>query len=108
MNISELEQNKIFFTIAKYLFRAGFASIFLVNSLTAILEPEGFRNLLEANVIGALLPATLIDVSIAIVAVNDLALGIFILSGKKRTIVYAWAGIWLLIVASLKLMNFIW
>ena len=88
-----------------WLWRAGFASIFLVNSLVAWLEPEDFINLLEANFIGKHL--SYIDWMVKLAAVNDLALGLAIVVGKWRRLVYVWAALWLLLVAGLKLSNMI-
>lgn len=83
-------------------FRMGFASIFLINSINAWLQPNDFIKLIENNPIIGLVGH--IDLMVALIAVNDLILGILILSGRLKKLVYAWSGVWLLIVAAVKLM----
>ena len=86
-------------------FRAGFASIFLINAVNAVVDPDSFKKLLAANI---LVPQALpLDALVQVAAVNDLLLGIFLLTQWKRKWVYAWAGVWLLIVASVKAGHFL-
>lgn len=86
-----------------WLFVLGFASIFLINSAYALWQPKSFTDLLYNN------PVTnaigLESLMVKFVVVNDLILGLLILLGKRKKLVYAYAGIWLLIVAGIKLMN---
>jgi hypothetical protein len=86
-----------------WFFRLGFASIFLVNAVYAIFEPDSFAGVLEANPIASAIGFT--DFMVKIAIVNDLLLSIFIIGGWRKKEVYAWAGAWLLMVAALKLMN---
>lgn len=89
--------------LSHWLFRFGFASIFLVNAAYASLYPDDFTKLLSENAIAG--PIGHASLLINIAMFNDLFLGIMILGGWRKTLVYAWAGAWLLIVAGLKLMN---
>ncbi len=89
-----------------WLFRLGFASIFLVNAVYATFHPLEFTQLLQANPISNAIGYH--DFMVRIAMVNDLLLGIFILGGWRKKFVYAAAGAWLLLVASLKLMNLIY
>lgn len=85
------------------LFRLGFASIFLINSVYAALEPASFTQLLYDNPITNAIGFENAMVKIAMF--NDLLLGMLILVGWRKKFTYAWAGVWLLIVAGIKLMN---
>lgn len=87
-----------------WLFRLGFASIFLVNAVYATLEPQSFIDMLNNNPVASLIGHA--DFMVKIAMVNDLLLGIFIIGGWRKRLVYAWAGLWLLLVAGLKLMNY--
>lgn len=91
--------------LGSWLFRLGFASIFLVNSAYAAFQPADFTDLLNANLIGKLIGHS--DFLVKIVIVNDLLIGAFVVMHKYKKVVYIWAGIWLLIVAGLKMMNLI-
>jgi hypothetical protein len=92
-----------FGNVSELLFRIGFASIFLVNSVYAAIRPQDFIDLLSNNPIAS--ATGLAEVMVKIAMVNDLFLSILILSGWRKKHVYMWAGIWLLMVASIKLMN---
>jgi len=75
--------------------------VFIINSITAIFQPGSFRGLLENNFVGAFLGHY--QLLLYVIAVNDLFLGLLLLSGVKKKYVYAWAGIWLAIVSFFKL-----
>lgn len=89
--------------ISKLLFRLGFASIFLVNSLYAALRPSDFTELLYANPLTNSLGYT--DTMVKAAMVNDLLLGVLILCGWRKKLVFAWAGVWLLMVTGIKTLN---
>ncbi len=89
-----------------WFFRLGFASIFLINAIYAIFEPQSFAGVLENNIIASQIGAT--DLMVKIAIFNDLILSVFILGGWRKQMVYAWAGAWLLLPAGMKLMNLIW
>jgi hypothetical protein len=91
--------------IAHWLFFYGFASIFLINFVNAVVDPKSFQTLLNPNVFVPTFLPTRFMVNIA--AVNDLAVGCFILSKWKKKWIYAWAGAWLLIVAGVKAGHFL-
>ncbi len=86
-----------------WFFRFGFASIFLVNAIYATIEPESFTSMLAANPVANAIGHH--DLMVKITMVNDLLLAIFIIGGWRKRLVYAWAGMWLLLVAGLKMMN---
>lgn len=86
-----------------WFFRLGFASIFFVNAVYAIFEPESFATVLESNPVASAIG--MIDFMVKIAIFNDLILAVFIVGGWRKKWVYAWAGAWLLMVAGLKLMN---
>ena len=86
----------------EWLFRAGFAGVFLVNAALAILEPAGFETLMRGSFIGAFLGFNLTP-WLWLIAVNDFFLGALILSGRWRSTVLAWSGAWLFAVTLLKL-----
>ena len=92
--------------LPEWLFFYGFVSIFLINFVNAVVDPKAFTALLVSNpFVPSFLPSAKFLVNVA--AVNDLALGLFILSKWKKKWVYAWAGAWLLIVAITKAGHFI-
>jgi hypothetical protein len=81
-------------------FRIGFGGVFLINSVTAIVAPKSFLALIQSNMIGHFIG--FYPFQIALIAMNDCILGILIISGYKKRYVYAWAGLWLLIVTFFK------
>jgi hypothetical protein len=81
----------------KRTFVAGFASIFLINSLSATLQQGDLINLLAANPLSRSIGHY--GVATQLIMVNNLLLGMLILSGWKKKYVWAWAGVWLLLVA---------
>lgn len=89
--------------ILLWTFRTGFASIFIVNAIYAAVHPQEFLSLLEQNVIARAIGHA--DLLIKVTTINDLLLGILILTGWRSKLITAWAGLWLLLVAGLKLMN---
>lgn len=88
-----------------WLFRLGFASIFLVNAIFAVFEPGSFASVVETNVISSAIGFT--DLMVKIAIANDLILAVFIIGGWRKRLVYAWAGAWLILVAGMKLMNLV-
>ena len=94
-----------FDTFLQLIFRVGFASIFLINAVVAALRPEDFLGMLENNIIASRLGYH--DLMIKFTMINDLLLGVFLLLGKYKRLVYPWAGAWLITVAGLKLMNLV-
>jgi hypothetical protein len=72
-------------------FRLGLGSVFIINSLTALIQPDGFRKLIEHNFIAQSVGHY--QLQLYIIAVNDMLLGLILLSGFKKKYVYAWAGI---------------
>lgn len=82
------------------LFRIGFAGVFLVNSVVAVVEPSSFIKLMQGSFMGPFVhnfaPFT------ALIAVNDAVLGLLILSGRWPNYVLAWSGLWLLAVTVIK------
>ena len=100
---SHLEEKNDQDTLLIRVFRVGFASIFLVNGLIALLKPEDFEKLLLsfplAEAIGH------IDIMIMIASINDLVLSGLILSGKYRKLIWAWAGTWFAMVSIIKFIS---
>jgi hypothetical protein len=84
-----------------WVFRLGFASIFLVNSLSALVDPNTFLRLMERSFL-RLTPLPL-EPMIWFIALNDLLTGVLVLLGWKWRYVYTWAGVWLLVVTWVKL-----
>jgi hypothetical protein len=83
------------------LFRWGFAGVFLVNSAVAVLEPDSFIRLMRQSFLGLWVHD--FDLMVRLIVVNDLLLGLFILSGLWARPVRAWAGLWLLAITLTKL-----
>lgn len=81
-------------------FRIGMGLVFIINSVTAIMQPSSFRKLIESNFLAHAIGHT--QIMLYIIAVNDALLGMLIVSGIKRKYIYAWAGLWLFIVTFIK------
>jgi hypothetical protein len=88
-------------TIGDWIFRMGFSTVFLANSWTAVVDPNGFLKLIENNIAGRLIGHY--QTQLYMIAINDFVLGLLILSGFRRKLVYTWAGAWLLIVTFFKI-----
>jgi hypothetical protein len=82
-------------------FRFGFASVFLINSLIALIEPAGFIKLMQGSVLGQLIHN--FTPFVWIIALNDALIAALILWGRWRAWILAWSGLWLLIVTLIKL-----
>lgn len=82
-------------------FRLGFAGVFLVNALVALLEPSGFEKLMQGSFMGAFINN--FTPLIWLIAINDMLLGLLILSDRWQSYVLAWSGLWLLAVSVIKL-----
>lgn len=87
-------------TLMDWVFRVGFSTIFLSNAWTAVVDPDGFVKLMEGNFLARMVGH--FEAQVYIIAINDLLLGILILTGFKRNFVYAWAGAWLIVVTFFK------
>lgn len=88
-----------------WLFRVGFAGVFLVNSIVAIVDPSGFVKLMQSSFMGAFIHD--FQPFVGLIAVNDFTLGLLILSGRWQNYVLAWSGLWLLAVTLIKLSSLI-
>ena len=84
----------------RWIFTIGFSSIFLINSLNAAIKPNDFIKLLAANPISHTIGHY--SLMTTIIVINDLIIGILILTGWKKKYVWAWSGGWLIIVAVIK------
>jgi hypothetical protein len=82
-------------------FRFGFASVFLINSLIAVFEPAGFIKLMQGSVLGQLIHH--FTPLVWIIALNDALIAGLIVWGRWRAWILAWSGLWLLIVTLIKL-----
>lgn len=92
-------------TMLVWLFRMGFAGVFLVNSIVAVVDPGGFIKLMQ----GSFMRHFIQDFTplVWLIVANDLALGMMILSGRWQNYVLAWSGLWLLGVTLVKLSTLI-
>ena len=83
-----------------FCFRVGFGLVFIINAVTAIIQPAGFKKLIESNFLATAIGHT--QIMLYVIAINDALLGVLIVAGVKRQWVYAWAGLWLFIVTFIK------
>ena len=83
-------------SVSDFLFRFGIASFFLLNSLSAWLEPDEFLELLEKNPLASAIAAPHFWVNI--IGINDGLVFLLILSGRWRKGVAIWAALWMLMV----------
>jgi uncharacterized membrane protein YphA (DoxX/SURF4 family) len=81
-------------------FRLGFASVFFINSLTALIKPESFLSLLDQNFLTQAIGHY--QIFIYLIAINDFTICALILTGIKKKYVYAWAGVYLAVVTFFK------
>ena len=94
-------------TLATPMVRFGLASLLVVNALAALVDPDGFELLITGNILGEALPTVAIRASVMLVATNDLALSVALISGWRPQIVYRWLALWFFAIASLKLLSFL-
>ena len=89
------------------LFVAGFAGVFLVNAIVAVIEPSDFTGLVERSVLGRSVAVMSGRWVAWVIAVHDFAIGALLLATirvqRARPVVLAWAGAWLLAVTVVKL-----
>ena len=88
-----------------WLFRIGFASVFLINSIVALVDPSGFVKLMQNSLMGHFIH----DFTpwVRLIAANDAVLGLLILSGRYSSYVLAWSGLWFLTITVLKLSDLV-
>ncbi len=94
--------------LGDFVMRAGLASILVGNSIVALVAPGEFERVIAVNFIGRHLHAGVVSGMVGFVVVNDLALGLVILSGRLRQIAYVWLGAWLTVVAAIRITNLVW
>lgn len=93
---------------AGWMFRLALASIFFVNGVVGIANPHEFTGLLADNVIASNFDSKVIELMVWLASLNDLALGVALLSGRNRRFVFSWMAAWLCVVAVTKLTNLLW
>lgn len=81
-------------------FRIGFSTVFLINSVTAIVDPDGFKKLLDGNFAAQMIGNDAL--LIWFIAINDFLIATFILSGVHKKYVYFYSGMWLVMVTFFK------
>ena len=86
---------------------AGLAGVFIVNAIVAAVEPPDVRELVERSLVGRVIPAMHGRWVAWVVAGNDAMIGTALLATywrpRARPFILAWAGVWLLAVALVKL-----
>lgn len=86
---------------------AGLAGVFLVNALVAFLQPSDFIGIVERSLLGRTVPALTGDWMAWVIGVNDGAIGVCLVAAiwarRARSVVLAWAGLWLLAVTVVKM-----
>lgn len=100
-NTSRLNLNLLLY----WFFKVGFASIFLINGIIALLRPAEFEALLGTFPIARAIGH--IDIMVVLIGFNDLILGSLILSGKAKKFILAWAGFYLALVTMVKLVSLV-
>jgi hypothetical protein len=83
-----------------WFFRFGFASVFLINSIIALIEPAGFIKLMQGSVLGQVIHN--FTPFVWLIAANDALIAGLIVWGRWRALILAWSGLWLLIVTLIK------
>lgn len=91
---------------AELTFRVGFASIFLINAIVAWVSPQDFAKLVaDTPFIGAQLAA--IPGVVVAIGANDFVLGLLVLGGRWRRVVYVWASLWFLAITLVKVFHLV-
>ena len=92
-------------TVLEVVFLLGLGGVFLANAVVAVVEPEGFRQLVAASPLGVLVGDA--GWVVPLIAVNDALTGTAVIAAHRvarmRSAVLAWAGVWLLVVTVMKL-----
>ena len=85
---------------------AGMAGVFLVNALVAALQPSDFTGLVGRSLFGRWFPAVAGDWTAWAIGINDAMVGACLVAAiwfrRRRALVLAWAGVWLLAVTLIK------
>lgn len=76
------------------LIRIGLALVFLANSLTALLFPSEFAEILENSFLIDILPVSA-DAFVIGIGISDALVAILLLLNKGMKIVSIWAAIWI-------------
>lgn len=88
-------------------FLVGLAGVFIVNAVIALLEPQGFVELVASGPMGGLATGPAEPLIGPGIAVNDFSIGLALLATQRyrglRAGVLAWAGLWLMVVTVMKL-----
>src|SRR5262245_6927195 len=90
-------------------FVVGLAGVFLVNAVVAVASPSDFTDLIDKSTVGEVLHLTGSTWVAAAIFVHDVLVGLAVLATiwipqrGVRLAVLAWAGLWLLVVAVVKL-----
>jgi hypothetical protein len=91
------------------LFVVGLAGVFLVNAAVAVVSPSDFTDLIDKSSIAGTLHLTGSTWIAGAIFVHDVLIGLAILATLfiprrgVRLAILAWAGLWLLVVAVVKL-----
>jgi uncharacterized membrane protein YphA (DoxX/SURF4 family) len=96
-------QARDFSPLLTLIFRIGFASVFLINAIIAVVDPGGFVKLMQGSLLGGFI--TDFSPFVWLIGLNDFVIGLLVLSGRWRTWVLAWSGMWLLAVTLIKFSN---
>jgi hypothetical protein len=87
----------------------GLAGVFLVNAAVAVASPSDFTDLIDKSTIGDVLHLTGSIWVAGAIFVHDVLVGLAVLATiwipqrGVRLAILAWAGLWLLVVAVVKL-----
>lgn len=87
--------------------RFGLASLMLVNAIVALLAPGDHQLLITNNIVGAALPTAVVQLSVLLVAANDLALCAALAMSWRPTFVLRWMALWFFAISMLKLLSFL-
>jgi hypothetical protein len=91
----------------------GLAAVFLVNAVVAMFQSSDFTGLVDKSRLAQHLGIAGTDWVGSAIFVNDLATGFALLVAiglprNVRTVILGWAGLWLLLVAAVKLTALDW
>lgn len=78
-----------------FLVRAGLVCAFLANSLTALLSPDEFRELVSGSFIGGILPVSA-AAFVVFIGINDLVVALLLFLGWRTSRVAIWAALWII------------
>ena len=90
------------------MFVVGIAGLLLTNGIVAIVEPQTFRSILDANAVARHWPTWIVEAAVTAAGCHDVALAAAVIATRLRVDwVRIWLGAWFVVIAVTKAMNLV-